>query len=99
MPLIKVYSNKFSDEAEHNVATASQSFRDYLRANVSNYNDAIDSKQLFSVSLNGKLLPPDRWDTPLAEHDALDVVVEPKGTVVVVARLLQLLVPLPQSGP
>ena len=88
MPLIKVYSNKFSDEAEHNVATASQSFRDYLRANVSNYNEEIDSKQLFSVSLNGKLLPPDRWDTPLAEHDALDVVVEPKGTVVVVATVI-----------
>lgn len=88
MPLIKVYSNKFSDEAEHNDAPAGQSFRDYLRANVTNYAPDLDDAGLFSVSLNGRVLLPKGWDIPLGPDDVLDVVIEPKGTVAVVTTII-----------
>lgn len=88
MPLIKVYSNKFSDEAEENTGEAGHSFRDWLIKNVKGYAPDLDAAGLFSVSLNGRILHPCDWHTPLAADDVLDVVIEPKGTVAIVTTVI-----------
>ena len=88
MPLIRVYSNKFSDEAEHNSAAIGSSFRDYLRLNVSGYNTDLDESGLFSVSLNSCNLPPSDWDVLLVADDVIDVVIEPKGTVAIITTVI-----------
>lgn len=91
MPLIRVYSNKFSDQAEHNECCAGMSFRDYLASTVNGYDSDLDDHGLFTVSLNDRLLPPSDWDQTLNDGDVVDVVIEPKGTVAVVTSIIAII--------
>lgn len=88
MPTIKVFSNKFSDEAEHNDCPAGISFRDYLAQYVNGYQPDLDSTGLFTVLRNGTLLPAAQWHEPLCANDVISVYIEPKGTVAVVVAII-----------
>jgi hypothetical protein len=88
MPKLRVYSNKLKDEHESNDIAVGESFAGYLQKNVRDYSAGHEAESQFSVALNGVLLPPAEWNTPLKENDVLDVVLEPKGTVAIVAVVL-----------
>lgn len=91
MPVIKVFSNKFSDEAEHNECPAGMSFREYLSEYVNGYEPDLDGSGVLSVSLNGCDYPPSQWHRPLHEFDVIDVVHEPKGTVAIVTSVIAII--------
>ena len=81
MPTIKVYSNKFSDEAEHNECPAGISVRDYFAQHINGYAPDMDNKGYFSLTRNGLPFPPSQWHELLGTDDVICIYFEPKGTV------------------
>jgi len=76
---IRVFGSKLNDEPAEEYRVGGMTVREWLAKNIPSYSD-MDVHPI-SVSLNGEVIPPDRWAMcSFAATDVVDIVIEPKGT-------------------
>lgn len=76
---VRVFGSKLNDEPCEEYSVGGISVRDWLAENVPSYSD-MDVHPI-SVSLNGSVVDATEWAlTIFSKDDAVDIVIEPKGT-------------------